>query len=86
VVKKLIFEIKFKNFYANADEWLKDKIDKQLRFLLQNPRHPSLRLRKKKGTKYYLADIDYFYRLILKIEKDTCYVIDVGPHDIERKY
>jgi len=42
--------------------------------------------RKKKGTKYHLADIDYFYRLILKIEKDTCFVIDVGPHDIERKY
>lgn len=70
MVKKIIFEAKFKDFYADADQWLKEKIDKQIRFLLQNPRHPSLRLRKKKGTKYHLADIDYFYRLILKIEGD----------------
>jgi len=39
-----------------------------------------------KGSEYYLVDIDYFYRMILKIEGDVYYIVDIGPHDIERKY
>jgi len=86
VAKKLKFHNNFKKFYKNSGNWLKSKINKQIRFLLEEPTHPSLKLRRMKGSEYYLVDIDYFYRMILKIEGDVYYIVDIGPHDIERKY
>lgn len=33
------------------------------------------------GTPYYEGRIDYHYRFIFNIEKDTVNILIVGPHD-----
>lgn len=60
---------------------IQKKTKRQFSFLLSNYRHPSLRARKMAGTQVFEARIDIHYRFTFHIEKETIYVLTVGPHD-----
>ena len=57
------------------------KFYKQALYLLDNPRHPSLRSRKMSGLDRYEARIDKSYRFTYEIERDFVILLSVGPHD-----
>jgi len=59
--------------------------DKQLTLLLENPRHPSLRLKKLKGTQVFEIRISKGYRLTFGYEHDALVLRRVGTHDLLRK-
>lgn len=71
--------------YRKLSEELKSQVDKQLSFLIQNPNHPSLNLKKLKGTKRYEIRISKGYRLTLNYTGNILELRRVGTHDILKK-
>lgn len=69
------------NQYRKLSLTIKKKVDKQLLFLQENPKHPSLRVKKMASSLLYEARIDRQYRLRFLWENDSAYIISVGPHD-----
>jgi len=64
---------------------MQTRVDKQLARLLENPRHPSLRLKKLKGTQIFEVRITRGYRLTLSFEEDVLVLRRVGKHDLLRE-
>ena len=63
---------------------IRERIDKQLRLLFEDFRHPSLRLKKLQGTDRFEIRISKGYRLTLRIEQGVMELRRVGTHDILR--
>lgn len=58
------------------------KLEKQLMFLIEDVRHPSLHARKMSGEiNKYEARIDYHYRFTYAMSNDTVTILAVGLHD-----
>lgn len=58
------------------------KLEKQLAFLIEDVRHPSLHARKMTGdANKYEARIDYHYRFTYDVFDDMITILAVGPHD-----
>ncbi len=85
MAKKLRILATFKKDYKKLPPEIRDKVDKQLTFLMGNPDHPSLNLHPIQGTKgIWEGYIDYHYRFTFEVE-DECYVLrKVGLHSIIR--
>ncbi len=61
---------------------IKKKAHKQLKFLITDASHPSLRLKKMPGREgVWEARIDYHWRMTFQKEGDTLIVRKLGPHD-----
>lgn len=63
---------------------IRERIDKQLRLLFEDFRHPSLRLKKLQGTDRFEIRISKGYRLTLRIDQGVMELRRVGTHDILR--
>ena len=72
----------FDRDYAGLSEDLKERVEKQLALLLLNPRHPSLRLKRIRGTAdIWEARVSRSCRLTLQLAGDTYLLRRVGPHN-----
>jgi len=61
---------------------IREKADKQLRFLGQDLRYPSLRAKKFKGEEDTLeARVNRFYRMTFLLDDNEIFLLTVGPHD-----
>jgi mRNA interferase RelE/StbE len=79
---KIAFSKPAEKSYKKLPKKIQIKTDKQLKFLLINKRHPSLRVKKLKGHDDLLeARIDYHYRFVFQEEKDKILIMFMGPHD-----
>ncbi len=59
--------------------------DQRLDRLLENPRHPSLRMKKMRGTRtLWEVSVTMSYRITFEIRDDTYHLRRVGTHDILR--
>ena len=73
---------RFRRSYQHLPREIRRKVDKQLRLLADNPRHPSLQVKHIKGTKgLWEARADLHYRLTFEMTADTIYLRVVGHHD-----
>ena len=73
----------FDRDYAELPEEVKERVDKQLALLLLNPRHPSLRLKRIRGTAdIWEVRVSRGYRLTLQLAGDTYLLRRMGPHDV----
>ncbi len=69
--------------YAGLREEIKERVEKQLALLLLSPRHPSLRLKRIRGTAdIWEVRVSRGYRLTLQLAGDTYLLRRVGPHDV----
>ena len=75
----------FPKDYNNLDPEIRSRADKQLGFLIDNPRHPSLRLKKLKGTDKFEIRITEGYRLTFRYDGDTLELRRIGTHDLLRQ-
>ena len=71
--------------YRGLSAEIQTRVDKQLARLLENPRHPSLRLKKLKGTQVFEIRITKGYRLTLSFEEEVLILRRVGSHDLLRE-
>lgn len=85
---KLEFDRSFDQAYQCLSASVKKKVDKALRLLLNDFRHPSLQTKKMQGRPgqegIYEARVDYHHRMSFKIISDTYKMRKVGKHDIEK--
>lgn len=81
----VIYEPSFLRDYVGLPEVVRRPAEKQIRTLLQNPRHPSLRARKIQGsTDIYEARVTEAYRMTYKIVGETLRLRRIGTHEIYR--
>ena len=74
---------RFKKSVLDLDQQTREKLRKQLEILISNPRHPSLGVKKIKGTKsIFEARVDDQYRFTFEYgEKNEIVLRVVGPHN-----
>jgi len=73
----------FDDDYKALPESIKNLADKQFTLLLENPRHPSLRLKKIKGhPDIWEGRITKSYRFTFQISGETYILRRMGTHDI----
>lgn len=83
MVKKLEISEIFKECYKKLPKEIQKKVDKQLRFLANNPSHPSLQLHLLERTDgIWEGYIDNSYRFTFEIMEDCYYLRIVGTHKI----
>ena len=67
--------------FKKLPEVVKKKFEKQLIFLLDNSRHPSLRTKKyDEANNIWQARVDSSYRFYFKIQDDTYSIIAITKH------
>ena len=77
---------RFRRDYARLSTALQRRTDKQIRLLLSNPRHPSLRVQKMEGyASIYEARVTKGHRFTFSVVGDTYFLRRVGTHDILQK-
>ncbi|HAG07550.1 MAG: hypothetical protein XD69_0917 [Clostridia bacterium 62_21] len=62
------------------------RVVKTLRLLEDNPKHPSLRVHRIKGTPVWEAYASKSIRVIFQREGDTLSLLACGRHDIPKRY
>lgn len=70
----------FSKKYRNLPEFIQKKVNKQLKFLSNNPRHPSLKIHKMNDEWEFYVDIHY--RCIFQREGGLYTLLTVGGHKI----
>jgi mRNA-degrading endonuclease RelE of RelBE toxin-antitoxin system len=81
---KVVLSKKFIQEYKKLPETLRVKVDRQLRLLKKDIRHPSLQAKKMKKFAIWEARIDYHYRATFEIADDKITMRRVGTHAIYR--
>ena len=75
----------FKRDYQGLPEEIQRSAEHAFRFLLANPRHPSLRVKKLPGTAIWYARITRAYRFTFQYQHDSIILRRAGTHDILSK-
>lgn len=71
--------------YKSLPENIQSRVDKQLNLLLKDSRHPSLRLKKLKGTNIFEVRVTKGHRLTFGYHEGILELRRVGTHDLLRK-
>ena len=80
---KVAFTIPFKRDYGRLPASLQEKVAGQIRRLIENPRHPSLGVKKMEGREDILeVRITKAYRMTFQVSGDPYLFRRVGTHDI----
>jgi addiction module RelE/StbE family toxin len=78
---KLDFSRQFVRDYKKLAPQIQKRTDKALVLLLENMRHPSLRVKKVKGSNdEFELSITMNYRLTFLIESETYLLLRIGTH------
>ena len=74
---------RFKRNFQALPEAIQRRAEKQLVRFLQNPRHPSLRIKKMRGPQdIWEGRITQSYRFTFQIREETCILRRIGTHEI----
>ncbi|TET42072.1 MAG: hypothetical protein E3J66_04305 [Dehalococcoidia bacterium] len=76
----------FKEQYEKLPVPIRKRVDDKLKLLLSDPHHPSLQIKKMKGSEgIWEGRISRSYRFTFQIEGDSCILRKLGKHEILRK-
>ncbi len=81
---EIVFTEEFKRIYKKLPEQIKKKFEKQLRFLVSNPKHPSLKIHKLNGDWEFYVDIRY--RCFFQRSHNKFVLLNIGSHKIVDRY
>ncbi|MBI4454845.1 MAG: hypothetical protein HY644_02990 [Acidobacteria bacterium] len=83
---RIVYGPRFLRDYAGLPAEIQRRTDKQLRLLLDNPRHRSLRIRKMEGFQnVWEARVAKNYRFTFQIIDDAFVLMRIGTHDILKR-
>ncbi len=78
---RLRYTERFERQYAGLPAQVRVKVDKQIAFLLEDLRHPSLHAKKyDEAQDIWQARVDRKYRFYFQIQGDTYFLLTVIPH------
>jgi len=73
---------RFKKLYRNLPASIRRKALRQIRRIAKNPHHPSLQIKKMKGTAdIWEARVDLQYRMTFERQGDRIFLRVIGNHD-----
>ena len=80
---KIVFTKPFVEDYRSLPHNIQLQVDKSLFLLSENPKHPSLKIKKVQGVtgKIFEGRVSRDYRFTFQIEKDIYLLRRVGPHN-----
>lgn len=81
-MNEIILTQRLKADYQSLSEAVQKKLKKQIQFLAENPKHPSLQIHRIQGTAYWEFYIDRSHRCIFRQEGMTYYLLAAGPHKV----
>jgi mRNA interferase RelE/StbE len=81
-MNEIILTQRLKDDYQDLPAAVQKKLKKQIGFLTENLRHPSLRIHRIRGTIYWEFYIDKSYRCIFRLEGSTLYLLAAGLHKV----
>lgn len=85
-MKRIVRTDTFKKCYKKLPPDKKEKVKKQIALLLENPKHPSLKVHLIKGTeRIWECYVDRSYRMTFEIRGQEIILRVVGPHDVIRE-
>ena len=74
---------RFKKDYQKLPSDIRRRVDQKLRFLIRDPRHPSLRIHKLRGVEgLWEFSVTMNYRVLFEIEGEYYVLLGVGPHRV----
>ena len=80
---QILFTRPFEEDYDALPEKIQRLVDRKLALLLQNPRHPSLRIKKMNDPRdIWEGRVTQSYRFTFQIQGDLYMLRRIGPHDI----
>ncbi len=83
---KLKITERFAKEYERLPQRLQQRVDQALGLLLDNPRHPSLQIKKIKGHETrWEGRVTLHYRFVFGVEGDTYLLLRVGTHDLLKR-
>lgn len=78
---KVLYTPHFKKCFKSLPKEVKKKFKRQIHFLLENLRHPSLKCKRYDGKqRIWQARIDRYYRFYFLLKGDTYVLLEVKPH------
>ena len=76
----------FRKDYRRLPKEIQAKADKQLRFLVENPKHPSLKIHRIEGAEgFWEFYVDRSYRGVYTQEGEVIVLRYIGKHEIVEK-
>ena len=83
---RLIRTNQFKREFKKLPQHVREQTLKKLKLLASNPRHPSLRIKKIRGTvkgykDVFEGSITRNYRFLFRVEGDSYILLTCGTHD-----
>jgi len=81
-MNEIVLTQRLKDDYKSLSSSVQKKLKKQIQFLAQNPKHPSLRVHRIQGTSYWEFYIDRSFRCIFRQEGTVYYLLAAGPHKV----
>jgi len=79
---KVLASLRFKKAYQKLPEQLQEQVDRKLLLLEENPRHPSLRIKKIAGTPdIWEASLAMKYRITFQISEGVIILRVIGEHE-----
>ena len=80
------FSNRFKKDYADLPKEIQETFDKKFRLFLNNIHHPSLRVKKIKGTENrWEGSVTMNYRFTFQIFEDTVLFRKIGTHNVLKR-
>ena len=80
---KIVFTRSFARDYQRLPERVREQVEKQLDFLMNNPRHPSLNLKILNDPRdIWEGRVSSGYRFTFHIKNDMYVLRKVGTHDV----
>ena len=77
------FSNRFKKEYAGLPKEIQETFDKKFRLFLINIHHPSLRVKRIKGTENrWEGSVTMNYRFSFQVSEDTVLFRRIGTHDL----
>ena len=77
------FTERLRKDYRALPKRIQEKLKKQVGFLAENPRHPSLRTHRIRGSdRYWEFYIDDAWRCVFRREGNVYYLIAAGTHRV----
>jgi mRNA-degrading endonuclease RelE of RelBE toxin-antitoxin system len=85
-MREVIFTARFDRLFRRLPKAIRDATYEKLAAYLDNPAHPSLRVKRIKGTaRVWEMSVTMTYRLTFELEGEKVILRRIGTHDILRR-
>jgi len=84
--KRIVLSRLFEKTFSRLPKEIRGSVYDKLELFLEDPSHPSLRIKKIKGSDYiWEMSVTMSYRITFQIREAEIVLRKIGPHDILRK-